>query len=246
LWEVPGMKIRIKFRRFGAVKFLGHLDLMRYFQKAVRRADIDICYSEGFSPHQIMSFAAPLGVGITSDGEYFDIEVNSTMSSEQAIKALNDTMVEGFEVTGYVRLPDNAKTAMAIVAAADYRLTFKDGFKSPYSVSEWQSIIKELFVDQPEFTIIKKTKKSEREVDLKPLVYAFEVTEAEDGSPSFFLQVSTGSIDNIKPELVLASLYEKLGVPFEERAIQIHRLEVYTRDEDGKLISLLELGDEIF
>jgi radical SAM-linked protein len=239
------MKIRIKFRRFGAVKFLGHLDLMRYFQKAIRRADIDICYSEGFSPHQIMSFAAPLGVGITSDGEYFDIEVNSTMSSEQAVKTLNDTMVEGFEITGYVRLPDNAKTAMAIVAAADYRLTYKNGFKSPYSASEWQSYVKKLFYDQPEFTITKKTKKSEREVDLKPLVYALEVHEDENGNPSFFMQVSTGSIDNIKPELVLASLYEKLGVPFEERAIQIHRLEVYARDENGMFVSLLDLGEEI-
>jgi radical SAM-linked protein len=239
------MKIRIKFRRFGAVKFLGHLDLMRYFQKAIRRADIDICYSEGFSPHQIMSFAAPLGVGITSDGEYFDIEVNSTMSSEQAIKVLNGTMVEGFEITGYVRLPDNAKTAMAIVAAADYRLTYKNGFKCPYSASEWQSYVRELFYDQPEFTITKKTKKSEREVDLKPLVYTLEVNEDENGNPFFFMQVSTGSIDNIKPELVLASLYEKLGIPFEERAIQIHRLEVYARDENGMFVSLLDLGEEI-
>jgi radical SAM-linked protein len=239
------MKIRIKFRRFGAVKFLGHLDMMRYFQKAVRRAGIDICYSEGFSPHQIMSFAAPLGVGITSDGEYFDIEVNSTMSSEQAIKAFNDTMVEGIEVTGYVRLPDNAKTAMAIVAAADYRLTFKNGYESPYNVSEWQSSIRELFYDQPEFLIRKKTKKSEREVDLKPLVYALEVSADENGSPSFFLKLSAGSTDNIKPELVLASLYEKLGIPFEEQAIQIHRLEVYARDEAGELVPLIDLGDKI-
>lgn len=72
------MRIRIKFKKYGAMKFIGHLDMMRYFQKAMRRAEIDICYSEGFSPHQIMSFAAPLGVGITSDGEYLDIEVNST------------------------------------------------------------------------------------------------------------------------------------------------------------------------
>jgi radical SAM-linked protein len=242
---VPGMKIRIKFRRFGAVKFLGHLDMMRYFQKAVRRAGIDICYSEGFSPHQIMSFAAPLGVGITSDGEYFDIEVNSTMSSEQAIKAFNDTMVEGIEVTGYVRLPDNAKTAMAIVAAADYRLTFKNGYESPYNVSEWQSAIQELFYDQPEFLIRKKTKKSEREVDLKPLVYVLEVSADEDEHPSFFLKLSAGSTDNIKPELVLASLYEKLGIPFEEQAIQIHRLEVYARDEQEALVPLLDLGDKI-
>lgn len=62
------MKIRIKFRKYGVMKFIGHLDMMRYFQKAMRRAEIDIAYSEGFSPHQIMSFAAPLGVGITSDG----------------------------------------------------------------------------------------------------------------------------------------------------------------------------------
>ena len=72
------MKIRIKVRKYGVMKFIGHLDMMRYFQKAMRRAEIDIAYSEGFSPHQIMSFAAPLGVGITSDGEYLDIEVHST------------------------------------------------------------------------------------------------------------------------------------------------------------------------
>ena len=69
------MKIRIKFRKYGTMKFIGHLDVMRYFQKAIRRAEVNIRYSEGFSPHQIMSFAAPLGVGITSKGEYVDIEV---------------------------------------------------------------------------------------------------------------------------------------------------------------------------
>ena len=127
------MKIRIKFRKYGVMKFIGHLDIMRYFQKAMRRADIDICYSTGFSPHMIMSFAAPLGVGITSDGEYFDIEVNSTKSSAEAMKALNDTMVEGVEISGYVLLPDNAKTAMSIVAAADYELSFKDGYDVPAS-----------------------------------------------------------------------------------------------------------------
>ena len=69
------MKIRIKFKKHGTMKFIGHLDVMRYFQKAIRRSGVDICYSGGFSPHQVMSFAAPLGVGITSNGEYVDIEV---------------------------------------------------------------------------------------------------------------------------------------------------------------------------
>ena len=90
------MKIRIKFRKTGIMKFIGHLDVMRYFQKAIRRADVEICYSGGFSPHQIMSFAAPLGVGITSNGEYVDIEVHSTGTTAEMLERLNAVMAEGF------------------------------------------------------------------------------------------------------------------------------------------------------
>ena len=76
------MKVRLKFSKYGALRFIGHLDVMRYFQKAIRRAGIDIAYSEGFSPHQIMSFAAPLSVGHTSSGEYFDIEVTEKSNAK--------------------------------------------------------------------------------------------------------------------------------------------------------------------
>ena len=78
------------------MKFIGHLDMMRYFQKAVRRAKIDIRYSEGYSPHQIMSFAAPLGVGITSDGEYFDIEVNESKYHFRGSRCLHPIYVFQF------------------------------------------------------------------------------------------------------------------------------------------------------
>ena len=237
-------KIRIKFRKWGCMKFIGHLDMMRYFQKAIRRANIDICYSEGFSPHMIMSFAAPLGVGITSDSEYFDIEVHSTTSTKEAMKALNATMVDGIEVNGYVELPDNAKTAMAIIAAADYTLFFKEGYDSLLSVEEWKHLIEMHFHGQDEFKIMKKTKKSEKEVDLKPLVYRFDMEEVM-GLPVFKFCVSTGSVDNVKPELVLAALFVKAGLIYDENAIQIHRDEVYSRTENGELISLLDMGQEI-
>ena len=92
------MKIRIKFSKQGPVRFIGHLDVMRYFQKAVRRAGIDIRYSEGFSPHQIMSFAAPLSVGLVSNGEYMDIETHSAMPPGQMADALNACGAEGIRV----------------------------------------------------------------------------------------------------------------------------------------------------
>ena len=255
------MKIRIKFRKYGVMKFIGHLDIMRYFQKAMRRADIDICYSEGFSPHQIMSFAAPLGVGITSDGEYLDIEVNSTRSTKESIMALNDTMVEGVEITGYVQLSDQAKTAMSIVAAADYELFYKEGYDPPVTVAEFQKGLEEHFTKPDQVLITKQTKKSEKVMDLKQLVYAFEVLErcsnygeiecSTDHSvmtcvPIFYLRVSTGSSDNLKPELVIETLFQSMGLIYDANAIQIHRKDVYALCEDGKsYISLEDMGSII-
>ncbi len=239
------MKIRIKFRKYGVMKFIGHLDIMRYFQKAIRRAEIDISYSGGFSPHMIMSFAAPLGVGITSDGEYVDIEVNSTKSTADSLKALNDTMVEGVEVTGYVLLPDNAKTAMSIVAAADYELSFKEGYEIPADLSAFETAIAKFFTNAKEVLITKQTKKSERIMDLKPLVYDFEVRE-KNNKPVFYLNLSTGSTDNVKPELVMEALFQYMGLTYNPSAIQIHRIDVYTAASEGKFISLGDMGKEIF
>ena len=99
------MKIRVKFRKFGPIRYIGHLDVMRYFQKAIRRAEIDVAYTAGFSPHQIMSFAAPLGVGLESNGEYMDIECNSVTTSQDMIERLNRVGAPGIEVTGVKMLP---------------------------------------------------------------------------------------------------------------------------------------------
>lgn len=88
------MKVRVKFRKYGPVRFIGHLDVMRFFQKAIRRADLDIAYTAGYSPHQIMSFASPLGVGLESNGEYMDIELNTVSTSQDMIDRLNHASVE--------------------------------------------------------------------------------------------------------------------------------------------------------
>ena len=240
------MKIRIKFRKYGVMKFIGHLDIMRYFQKAIRRANIDICYSSGFSPHMIMSFAAPLGVGITSDGEYFDIEVNSSLSTKASLEALNHAMVDGMEVTGYIALPDNAKTAMSIVAAADYELSFKDGYEIPADKTAFASAIEAFFTNANEVLVTKQTKKSERTMDLKPLVYDFSVKE-KDGKPVFYLNLSTGSNDNVKPELVVEALFTHMGLTYNPSAIQIHRIDVYAKadEEANTFISLGDMGTVI-
>ena len=220
------------------MKFIGHLDVMRYFQKAIRRADIDIAYSEGFSPHMIMSFAAPLGVGLTSEGEYVDLQVNSCASSKAAVDALNSVMVDGMEVVSFKLLPENVKNAMSSVAAADYFVKWREG----YAPENWEEKFN-AFLQKEEMLIVKKTKRSEAEVDLKPMLYK---TELRDGG--IFMQVACGSVNNLKPELVMEAFAKDAGIELAPFALEVCRLEVYADlgDETAKkLVPLEELGEDI-
>lgn len=223
------------------MKFIGHLDTMRYFQKVMRRAQVDIRYSEGFSPHQIMSFAAPLGVGLTSNGEYMDIEVLSTENSKTMMERMNRTMAEGTEILSYRLLEDSSKNAMSIVAAADYLLTFRENFKPQDLDGFFREFLE--FCGRPQIMITKETKKGQREMDLKPLIY-----KAERQGDSVFLQVSAGSVNNIKPELVMEAFYRSRGEEYPPFAMMIEREEVYADiGEEGsrRFAALEDLGQDI-
>lgn len=228
------MKVRIKFAKRGVMRFIGHLDIMRYFQKAFRRANVDIAYSEGFSPHQIMSFAAPLGVGLTSEGEYLDIEVHSTESSACMVERLNAVMAEGMEILSWRKLADDSKNAMSIVVAADYRLTFREGYE-PEDMNAFKAAV-EFFYAQESIVVLKASKRSEREVDLKPLIHDMHM----DGD-TVFLRLTTGSAENIKPELVMETLYRQMEKEYTPFTFQITRLEVYA----DNMIPLEDLGEVI-
>ena len=119
------MKVRVRFAKYGSIRYLGHLDMMRYFQKANRRANLPIAYSEGFHPHQIMSFASPLGVGITSDGEYMDLTLTQEMSCEEIRQRLQEEMTDEVRIVSVHRLKDDCKKAMAILEAASYIVFFR-------------------------------------------------------------------------------------------------------------------------
>lgn len=234
------MKIRIKFAKQGVMKFIGHLDIMRYFQKAMRRAHIDIAFTEGFSPHMIMSFAAPLGVGLTSTGEYVDIEIRTAISSERAVKQLNDVMVEGMEILSFRQVADGkASKAMSLVAAADYTVSFREGYEP---APGWKQKLEE-FLSQESITVVKKTKKSEVETDIRPMIYAWSL---EDEKIHFC--VAAGSAANLKPELIMEAFASYAGYENSLFALNINRDEVYAdMGEDTRvLVSLESLGEEIY
>lgn len=222
------MKIRLRFSKQGQMKFIGHLDMVRYFQKVMRRSEVDVAYSEGFSPHQKMSFAAPLSVGVLSRGEYFDLEVNSTESSKVMLERINAQNAEGVEVLSYKLLPDDAKNAMSVVAGADYKV-YTDLFN--------QNML-DAFMNQDQIIVLKKTKKSEKEVDIKPLIYNIKLED--DG---IFMQVAQGSASNLKPDLVMDAFAKFAQVTLPEY-VTYERLDMYCLGDDN-LVSLDDIGGNI-
>ena len=230
------MKIRIKFTKTGSLRFIGHLDVMRYFQKAFRRAKVDIAYSQGFSPHQILSFAAPLGIGLTSEGEYLDAEFHTTKSSKEMIEIINQCMVEEIQIKEFKLLDDNAANAMSSVAAADYVVTIKEEY---YDETFFNQL--EEFGKQSVISIVKKTKRSEKEMDIKPMIYELR----KEGENSVFMKVATGSVENLKPELVMKAYCDFCEKEWKQFGFMTKRLETYLFDEEKGYLPLGAIGEDI-
>ena len=234
------MKVRIKFSKEGPMKFVGHLDTMRYFQKAIRRAELPVAFSGGYSPHMIMSFAVPLGVGMESLGDYFDLEMAEDMATSEIAARLDEQMAEGMHIVSVRKVEDGkAGKAMALVAAADYLVEFRLG-KEP-SI-EWKSRVEE-FLAQPEIKVPKQTKRSEKEIDLRPNIYKMEVREN-----GFFYMLASASSNYTKTELVTNTFFKWLGEELPEFAFTVKRLEMYADQGENaspRFVTLESLGEEI-
>lgn len=221
------VKVRVKFSKQGVLKYIGHLDLMRYFQKAFRRTDIEVLYSKGFNPHMIMSFAQPLGVGLESFGEYFDIEVSDNENIDTMVDQLNATMAEGIKVLKVVKLPDNVGNAMASVMAADYELRFD-------SISPLNNEFIEAYNNADEVFFTKKTKSGERLINVKDYIYDIKVINDN----ILFLKTDASSSGNLKPQNALEAILGLLNKNITDYPFHIFRLDMYTKNESGELITL--------
>lgn len=236
------MKVRVKFRKYGPVRFIGHLDVMRFFQKCIRRAEIDVAYTTGYSPHQIMSFAAPLGVGLTSDGEYMDIECNSVTTSQDMVDRLNRAGVPGIEIVSAVLLPEDAGNAMASVAAAGYTVRFREGREPSFDYLGKLMA----FYAQTEILITKETKKNTLTVDIRPGIYELQ---ADPEARAIHMLVDASSGGNIKPQQVMDAYAAWQGQTLAENAVIVHRRDTYLNlaapGEPRRLAPMDAIGSQI-
>ncbi len=226
---------RIKFSRLGPVRYLGHLDMLRYFQKAVMRSGISAKYSEGFHPHQLMSFAYPLGVGMETKGDYFDLEITGAESGDEIRDRMNAVMNEGMKVVEAAIMPEGEPAAMAAVAAADYLVEYESGKDTDMAFLIGELMKQdEVFINEGEEEAEHKGgKKKKAPKDIRPGILEMRMTE--DG---IFMKLKSGSAMNVRPADVFERLLKFSPDQTALKASRLIRLEIY-KEKDNTLCPLI-------
>ena len=222
------MRAMIRFGKQPRLRFISHLDLQRFFQRAVNRTGLPIAYSQGFNPHPVMSFGSALALGWTSEYEVIDIKLSAPMGRKRTEDAIRAALPEDLPVLEVRMVDDRHPAPMSLVRMSDYRI-----LPQGENVAEILAQIPS-FLSLENVPTVKKTKSGEKEINARPLVV--EIKPFEDG---FDTRLMLTEQHSIKPELLIGLLSEMAGVEAPEA--RIHRMMLLGEDENGVLKPLMEL-----
>lgn len=221
----------IKFKKEGYLKYTSHLDIMRFFHRTFRRAEMKLLYSQGFNPHPKMSIAQPLSLGYTSTGDYIEIETEAHLDLDNTFSALNRLMPLGMEVVCIKAIGQGKKTLAALVEYGEYEVTMDEKYMHVGPIIE-------TFMQQDKIEVKKLQRKTgiESIIDIKPMIYSLGY-ESFDNNIILTMIIRNGSHSNLNPELLLQALLEFSKFEDEFTGIEINRKELYYNDE-GRLTKL--------
>lgn len=234
-------RFRIEFAKRDQVRFLSHLDMVKAFERAIRRAEIPIAFSEGFNPHPKMNFASALAVGVVSENEYMDIDLKEDIESPQVSARLSKAMPPGLDIKNAWRIPEKAPSLMAEVNRALYEI--KAPLHAPVEAGRLQSSIDNL-LDNQEITITKRTKKGLQQKNIRPgiIEVAGEITPA--GSVEFKIMTAMSNDGSVRPEEVVAALISLTGLPVDAEAMYIKRLALFIEKEGRRMSPAETVGGD--
>ncbi|MBI2868849.1 MAG: DUF2344 domain-containing protein [Chloroflexi bacterium] len=115
-------RLRVRFARGPAVKYVSHLDIMRLWQRALNRAGIPLAYSEGFTPHPRLSLAAPLAVGVVSEAELMDVELSKRVTPTAFTSLVGAQLPEGFDILQVLPVALTLPSLQSQVRFAEYEV----------------------------------------------------------------------------------------------------------------------------
>lgn len=239
--------VRVRFMRGDGARFVSHLDMIKVFERAIRRSGLPIAYSKGFNPRPQIVFGLPLAVGMTSDGEYADFELAAFVAPGQFMEKLNEFLPDAVRVTAAAGKNTKANI-MASIKGADYLLEIYTN--EEISLKTVEQKLKELLT-RDSIKVLKESRVKDgriimKETEIRPLILNVGV-EPPESIPSgyeafagaFVIKVGlkAGSAANLRPELFIKVLGEQAGITVATN--RIHRKALYV-EMDGRMTDPLD------
>lgn len=195
------MRMLLQFQKGDIVRHLGLLDLQRTMQRALRRSGLPVAYSKGFNPHIVMSFASALSSGIPGDAELLDVSLCGDVTEDECLNAMNRVLPPSLSCSRVRLVDDRFPKVSAALRSAQYRITLHGG--------DTKRILECLdsFLNEEEIMVLRKTKKNETMVNIRPMIYELtaEYNEAADAAV-MITRVSFIEQATLKPDLLLEAL----------------------------------------
>ena len=233
----------LKFSKKGGIRFISHLDMLRVFQRAFRRAGIDISYSNGYNPHPRIGFAMPLSLGFESEAEYLEFRTDTDYGIQQIGDMLNEKMPPGIEAISCRRI-DNAgkKTAAAVLARESYTALYR-GEDGSMRAEVTDAIVP--FLAQEHIVSVKYSKKKKKDVesDIRPNIYS--LSSVSEKRLLFSMMLGAGNSGSLNPEIMMKELCRFCEVEYRDYEWLYTRTEMFFLDGKGRPRPLDEFGGSL-
>ena len=226
------MRMMVAFEKGEALRHIGHLDLMRTMQRALRRSGLPVKYSNGFNPHIRLSFAAPLSVGVIGLRELMEVPLVEDVTEERFVNDMNAVLPSCLRIRFCRKVEDEFPALMSLVAGADYRITFPKTAESEKAAAKFAE-----FMALESYVAQRRTKSGENPCEIRPFVKDGAIAEDENGYVIELRTLATQA-GMLKPALWLESLREFSGC--ETFSHLIYRKNILAKAKNGSLIPMEE------
>lgn len=194
------MILRLVYTKTDYMKFLGHLELMRFFERAFRRLEVPLCFSEGFNPHPKMTFGGPLSVGVGSMYEVMEVEIERPINYSEFVERFNGTAPKGLAIVKFY-LVGKSQSLMSALTLATYQIVLD---KKP---GQEDFNLEMAYAEASEIILRKKNKKFKWvDKDLKPYIKALEVLEKDETKEVYRMSIHVSPDGSAKPQQIVGLL----------------------------------------
>ncbi len=231
------MILRIKYKKEFNMRYLSHLELIKTMERIFRRMDLPMSFSNGFNPRPKISYAAPLPVGMESECEFLDVELDEIIDIDEFLERHKEYVPRGISFVE-ARYFEKSKSLMSLVTDSEYIIKIEINEEKSYSdIKE----MLEQFLNREAITYEKLNKKKKLVVvDIKDRIKTFELLDAKDSVIRFKTLLTTGSAGNLKPEKLLELFTEYSQITSIREKERIRRIDLFKTNKKGELISLFE------